>query len=75
MYLDYGHNFMGIYTFQNALSCTLYIDAVMYMNYTSIKLFKKISSVCSFLASQGIMRGKGFPTVYQNTLFPFTVVA
>lgn len=47
---------MGIYVFQNALSYTHYIDAVMYINYTT---GRKKCSVCSYMTSQGIMRGKG----------------
>ena len=38
MYLDCGHNIMGIYIFQNELSYTIYIDTAMYVSYTSIKL-------------------------------------
>lgn len=52
MYLDCSHNFMAMYIIQNALSRTLHIEAVMYINYTSINCSFKNHS---FMTSQGII--------------------
>lgn len=64
IYLDWGHNFMGVYVFQNALSYTHYIDAVMYINYTTRR---KKCSVCSYMTSSRYYEGQK-SSVFHNAL-------